>query len=119
MGASLPSNSTLVDTTQAKALCHRSVRGLVMIRRITGWLGCTRKLRISWTPLRHALSVTITLLDPLMRLWNVTLSAVRMVARGTTCMLASWLGCCHCGHITADGRDPKELHRGGEERAQT
>ena len=33
---------------------------------------------------------------------------------------ACWFGCRHRGH-TADGRDnyPKELHLGGEERAQT
>ena len=68
----------------------------------------------------HSLSVIALLLD-LLRPWNVTLSAVRMAARGTTCIC--WFGCCHCGHTiqydTADGRDPKELHRGGEERART
>ena len=56
----------------------------------------------------------------LLRPWNVTLSAVRMAARGTSRYMHAGLVAVIVAILLMAGmRDPEELHRGGEERAQT
>ena len=89
-----------LDTTQAKAVSPQCAR--VMIRRITGSAALGKD--------QLDTSATCTQCDhPAGSPEALERHAIRCPNGSQRPLHACWFGCCHYGHTTADGRDPKEL----------